>query len=184
MDINQNQNQEYKTSFVLKIIESYGPVFVIILSIFKLFKKQKYLLFYLIGLMSNTILNFLLKIIIKEPRPLALLNNKDKTMNLASKYGFLYPIEKYGMPSGHAQNLGFSLGFMFIFIQNSVIFWICVIISIITMYQRFVSYKHSIIQLIIGFIIGLMVGIMFYQLASHYIKGNLNKKIDDYAFIY
>ena len=52
------------------------------------------------------------------------------------------------------------------------------------MYERFNSLKHSLIQLIIGFIIGIIVGFMFYKLGSHYIKGNLKKKIDDYLAIY
>jgi len=180
------QNDEYPTnslSLFLKIIENYGPVFVMILSIFKLLKKKNYLFFYLIGIMFNTILNLFLKFIIRFPRPSASLDKKDKIMNLSEKHGFLYPIDRYGMPSGHAQNLGFSLGFMFLFIQNSMLLWIFIIISIITVFQRFISFKHSICQLIIGFIIGLTVGYLFYKFANHYIKGNLRKKIDDYAFI-
>lgn len=187
MDLNENQNQNKnqitKIPFLLKIIENYGPVFVMILSIFTLFKKKFYLFFYVIGIMFNTTLNYFLKFIINEPRPSDLINKKDKTMNLAVKHGILYPIIKYGMPSGHAQNLGFSLGFMFLFIQNSLLLWIFIITSIVTMYERFNSLKHSLIQLTIGFIIGIIVGFMFYKLSSNYIKGNLKKKIDDYTFI-
>ena len=57
------------TESYLKIIENYGPIIIIITTIFNLFSKLNYLFFYIIGLAINTILNFTLKFIIKEKRP-------------------------------------------------------------------------------------------------------------------
>ena len=160
----------------LIIIENYGPILVFFISIFILFKKESYLFYYIIGTIINSIINLFLKYLIKQPRPSV------KHIELASNLGYIYSIEKYGMPSGHAQNLGFSIGFMFIFIKTSFILWLFIIISLITLYQRNINQKHSIIQLIIGFIIGLIIGILFYGLTNHYLKGDLSKKKDDNAF--
>jgi len=161
---------------LLKIIENYGPLIIIFISSFKLFSKITYLYFYIIGIIFNTIINSFLKYLIKEPRPSNQFSKEVKNSEL-----FL-PSDNFGMPSGHAQNLGYSLGFMFIFIKNSNLFWIYIIFSIITLFQRFYNEKHTIIQLIIGFFLGLIIGIIFYKLGNHYLKGNLSKKKDDYAF--
>ena len=170
MDSNNIINPE------LQIIENYGPVIVFIISIYELFKKESYLFFYIIGIAFNTILNLFLKYIIRQPRPSL------KNIEFTNKIGYIYSIDKYGMPSGHAQNLGFSLGFMFIFIKNSYILWIFIIISLITMFQRYINNKHNIIQLFIGFVFGILLGFLFYKLANHYVKGNLSIKMDDFAF--
>ena len=158
----------------LQVIEIYGPIIVILISAFDLYKKDTYLFFYIIGIGFNTILNLFLKSVIRQPRPS--LNNIN--------FGFTNSIDKYGMPSGHAQNLGFSIGFMYIFIKKSYILWVVIIISLITMFQRYVNNKHSIIQLFIGYIFGILIGFLFYKLGSHYIKGNLSLKKDDCAFIF
>jgi membrane-associated phospholipid phosphatase len=165
---------------IMIYIERYGFIILILLSIFELSNKQIYLFFFNIGLAINTIINLFLKIIIKEPRP----SNNSKLDELVKKNNYLYDIEKYGMPSGHAQNLGFSCGFMFMFIKNSYLLYIYLIICILTLFQRYKTKKHSILQLIIGFILGFIIGYSLYKFGNHYLKGKLNHKKDDYAFIY
>lgn len=161
---------------LLKIIENYGPLIIIFISSFKLFNKRTYFNFYILGLLFNTIINSFLKYLIQDPRPSNQFSKEVKNSDL------ILPSDKYGMPSGHAQNLGYSLGFMFIFIKNTYFFWIFIIISIITMFQRYISQKHSILQLFIGFIFGLIIGITFYKFGNHFLKGKITKKLDDYAF--
>lgn len=164
---------------ILVFIERYGFIILILLSIFELSNKQVYLFFYNIGLAINTIINIFLKIIIKEPRP----SNNNKYNELAKKHDYLYDFDHYGMPSGHAQNLGFSCGFMFMFIKNSYLLYIYLILSIMTLFQRHKTKKHSTLQLIIGFILGFIFGYILYKIGNHYLKGKLNHKKDDYAFI-
>jgi membrane-associated phospholipid phosphatase len=169
----------------LKIIENYGPIIIIIISIFNLLSKQTYLFFYIIGIVVNTILNFTLKYIIKEKRPSLFYkenNLSEIAADISKKNDYLIPIHAYGMPSGHAQNLGFSLGFMFLFIKNSYLLWIYLIISLITLFERYVNHKHSIIQLLIGFFIGIIIGFIFYKIANHSIKGYISRKKEDNAF--
>jgi membrane-associated phospholipid phosphatase len=165
----------------MELLENHGPIIIILISLYQLFNKQNYLFFYIIGTGFNTILNLFLKYIIKQPRPS---NNYSKLFDIAHKNGYFYSIDKYGMPSGHAQNLGFSCGFMYMFIKNNYLLWIYILISCITLFLRFYSKKHSIFQLFIGYLIGVMIGIIFYYLANHYTKGIINKKKDDYTFIF
>ena len=159
----------------LLFIENYGPLIVIFFSILELYKKKFYLIFFIFGSILNTIINLFLKYIIRQPRP------KIYKIDYANQLGYIYSIDKYGMPSGHAQNLGFSLGFMYFFIKDSYLSYFFIVITFLTLYQRFMNNKHSIIQLILGLIIGLIFGIITFSLANHYIKGNLNIKKDDNA---
>jgi membrane-associated phospholipid phosphatase len=177
-----NTNESY-----LKIIENYGPIIIIITTIFNLFSKQNYLFYYIIGLAINTILNFTLKIIIKEKRPTLFYKEyklSETATDILKKNDYLIPIDAYGMPSGHAQNLGFSLGFMFLFIKKSYLLWIYIFISLITIFERYINHKHSIIQLLIGFFIGIIIGFLFYKIANHSIKGNMSIKKEDNAFLF
>jgi membrane-associated phospholipid phosphatase len=167
---------------LLKIIEQYGPIIIIVISILKLFIKQNYIFFYLIGTAINEILNLFLKYTIKENRP-SISEKQNKIFTLGHQYDYFYSVDKYGMPSGHAQNLGFSLGFMFMFIKHSYLLWVYIIISCITLFQRYINKKHSIIQLFIGYSIGMIIGILFYKLGNHFIKGNVYKKKEDNAYI-
>ena len=177
MELTTNSNLKSKSHIInpeLQVIEIYGPIIVILISAFDLYKKDTYLFFYIIGIGFNTILNLFLKYVIRQPRPS--LNN--------TNFGFTNSIDKFGMPSGHAQNLGFSIGFMYVFIKKSYILWVVIIISLITMFQRYVNNKHSIIQLFVGYIFGILIGFLFYKLGNHFIKGNLSLKKDDCAFIF
>lgn len=171
----------------IKIIENYGPIIIIIISIFNLFSKQKYLFYYIIGIVVNTILNFTLKNIIKEKRPSLFYkeyNLSELATDISKKNDYKVSINAYGMPSGHAQNLGFSLGFMFLFIKNSYLLWIYLIISLITLFKRYINHKHGINQLLIGFLIGLIIGFIFYKIANHSIKGNISRKKEDNSFFF
>lgn len=165
----------------LKIIENYGPIIVIWISIFYLITKPTYLLFYIIGTVINEILNLILKYIIKESRP-SVSDKQNKIFILSHKNEYFNPIHKYGMPSGHAQSLGFSLGFMFMFIKKSYLIWIYIIITCITLFQRYTSKKHSVIQLIIGYSIGIIIGLLFEKMGNHFNKGFISNKKDDNAF--
>ena len=166
---------------MIEIVEQFGPLIIMFISIFQLFNKQNYLFFYIIGISLNTIINLLLKYIIKQPRPL----QPNKIMEIAEKHGYdyLYSIDKYGMPSGHAQNLGFSFGFMYPFIKKSFILTLFYLLfSFSVLFLRHESFRHTLLQLCIGFLFGVILGVIFFYLSSHHIKGNLNKKQDDYSF--
>jgi membrane-associated phospholipid phosphatase len=87
----------------------------------------------------------------------------------------------FGMPSGHAQSSFYTLIFIFFALYPAKILYLYIIITLITLFQRFYFKHHSIIQLIIGTIIGIFTGYVMYFFASQSIKGKITEKIDDFA---
>jgi hypothetical protein len=85
------------------------------------------------------------------------------------------------MPSAHAQNCGFNLAFITLVLNNSFITGLYLVISLISMHQRYKYLNHTILQVIVGFILGLGFGYMFYYIGNKWIKGNLTIKFDDFA---
>jgi membrane-associated phospholipid phosphatase len=98
----------------------YGPFFLIILSWMVLWNKNSLFFYYTIGIFINTLINLILKGIIKQPRPL----DDPRKFNLALTHGkrFLYqngiPYDIFGMPSGHSQSVMFSTAFMYFALKN------------------------------------------------------------------
>jgi membrane-associated phospholipid phosphatase len=175
---------------------TYGPLFLIFLSILFIYKNQKYqnlssysLLFYfIIGVFFNSIFNILLKGIIQQPRPLYDINkfniiiNNNKTKNYFFQNGI--PFDIFGMPSGHAQATFFATTFIWLSLKNINLTLFYLFISFITLYQRVKYNYHSIIQVFIGSIIGIIFALFIYYLATNKLKGFIKNKRDDYAFIY
>jgi len=106
--------------------------------------------YYLIGLFFNSLLNYILKGIIKQPRPL----ENEKLINLALNNGRLFPYEIYGMPSGHAQASLYSTIFIWLVFKNKNILILYLLLTLLTMYNRINTKSHSIIQVIVGAIVG------------------------------
>ena len=72
--------------------------------------------------------------------------------------------EKYGLPSGHMQDVCYTLVFLgFLFGYSLPVWcWICVIMMmILTVVQRFVFKKHTMFQLIAGSFIGTAFAITY-----------------------
>jgi membrane-associated phospholipid phosphatase len=153
----------------------YAPFILFILSIFLLRHLTTYLYFFGAGFILNTILNIILKLIIKEPRPL-----KDKkAIEIGVTNGVHIGFDKFGMPSGHAQNCAFCLTFITMVLNNPFITCMYLLITGITLFERFKYNHHSILQLIIGTLIGIVFGYISYIIANNYITGNINMKEDE-----
>lgn len=168
------------TNYIIIWIDYLGlmaPIFLFIVSIFLLQNKIKYLQVYIIGSILNNILNSILKYAIKEPRP----SKESRILEIAIANHKRVSFDIYGMPSGHAQNCGFNLAFITLVLNNSFITGLYLVISFISMYQRYKYLNHTILQLIIGYILGLGFGYMIYYVGNKWIKGNLTMKMDDFA---
>jgi membrane-associated phospholipid phosphatase len=153
-----------------------APLILFILSLFFLRNKTKYILFFIYGFVFNNILNALLKLLIQEPRP----SKDQKAIEIGITNGARIGFDKYGMPSGHAQNAGFALAFITFSLRSPVITGLYTIISIISLYQRYLYNNHTILQLIVGFFIGIASGYCAYLFATKYITGDIKMKKDDY----
>jgi len=139
--------------------------------------KQKYLLFFVSGFILNNILNIILKLAIKEPRP----STDQKAIEVAVVNGARIGFDKFGMPSGHAQNCGYCLTFITMTLNNPLITLLYSIISVISLFQRYLYNNHTILQLIVGFIIGSGFGGLIYICGNKFIMGNIKMKKDDNA---
>ena len=163
--------------YILDLIGYYGPQILFGSSIFLLYKKSNYLFVYIIGFILDTILNFLIKGIVKQPRP-------------KGDYNIFKPLEQqsprilsdmYGMPSGHSQHVFYSTVFIHFVLKNTNITLLYLFISLLTLYQR-VKYKnHYIIQVIVGGLIGACLAYYMYMYANKKIVGKLVAKKEDNA---
>ena len=161
-----------------------GPIILLLLSIHLLWKKAKLLHYYLYGFMANTIVNILLKLIIKEPRPSVDQNKFDLILNQSknnSIYKKLIHFNMLGMPSGHTQSVIYSTLFIFFALKKYNLLAFYLFISFITIYQRISFNYHTAEQVIVGLIIGLTISYFTFYLATYKIKGNLNHKKEDNA---
>jgi len=154
----------------------FAPIILFILSLFFFRNKPTYLLFFIGGTILNNILNAILKLCIKEPRP----SGDSRAIEIGVTNGERISFDKFGMPSGHAQNCGFALAFITLSLNSPWITGLYLIITVISLFQRYLYNNHNILQLIIGFITGLGFGYAMYSITSNYVRGNIKMKKDDY----
>ena len=140
----------------------YGPIIVIIIISITLQRQQKYMWVYLVFIVINNWVNRWLKLVFLESRP---------TRPIPfSKYEKYTHAEMYGMPSGHASAIGFSI--MYLSLVKGFGHWVifgCWVIGILTMYQRWKYRRHTAEQVAAGFITGGIFGWGVYTLATKWI---------------
>ena len=155
----------------------YSPRIMALFSLFLLRNKLNYLTIYSAGYLFNFILNILLKLALKEPRP----KKTKRVLEIAIANDYEYEYEKFGMPSGHAQACAFSLAFITLVFNDPLITSVYLALTTLALFQRFKYLDHSILQLFVGFCVGLSIGYMFYLIGNKYIKGNIKMRADDSA---
>lgn len=134
-----------------------GPILLFGLSAILLRNKRRTLFIYIVGSILNVLINYFLKMTIKEPRPIE--DNIDlEWINSENKRE---GVDKYGMPSGHAQIVWFSTAFVFCVLKDFTWLFVFVLISLNTAFQRFNYNNHTIRQLFVGSIIGILLGYVF-----------------------
>jgi membrane-associated phospholipid phosphatase len=161
-------------AYLVKIIV-YMPILLFLISSFLLRNKMKYLSYFFAGYVANNGLNAILKLIIQEPRP----SNDSRALEIGIANGQRISFDKFGMPSGHAQTCGFALVFMSLVFDSPKLTAFYLIISFITMAQRYIFNNHTIFQLIVGFVTGGLFGFLTYMIASKNIMGCLKMRPDD-----
>lgn len=167
---------------VLVYVGFFGPFILLFITSALLFLSNKYnlLAFYVGGFFLNSLLNGLLKIVIKDPRPSEDIKLFEAELHNGKRISF----DRYGMPSGHAQSMGYSIGFIFGIFKNPIITNIYLILALITMAQRYLFKNHTIAQLLVGFITGIGVGLGLNWIAFALKVGKLREKRDDYGPTY
>ncbi len=155
----------------------YAPGILGLFSLFLLRNKVNYLSFYIVGSIFNVILNIILKLILKEPRP----KKNARILEIAVGNNYDFDFDKYGMPSGHAQQCAFSLTFITLVLNNPAISSIYLGVTLLTLLQRYTYLDHSILQLVVGLFIGIGIGYLFYSICRKYIQGNIKMRPDEFA---
>ena len=161
----------------IDIVGFFAPSILFFISLFLLWSKSYFLIYYIIGFGLNILLNILLKGLIQQPRP----KEDIKLINISKNNGKRISYDVYGMPSGHAQLCFYSLGFIYLVFNNWnwTIFYF--IISLITLFQR-VKYKnHTIHQVLVGAIVGALFSYFIFYISKRNISGKWTNKKDDYA---
>ncbi len=146
--------------YYIDSIGFYGPVIIGIIDLFALWFCKLYLFSYIICFIVNTMINGIIKSVVKESRPTEqiYLNKYDVTPDTIPS--------KYGMPSGHAQSVAFSITYTYLVIHSPAILIINSFIGVLTIYQRYKYRRHTISQLIIGLITGSIVAMLSYETAK------------------
>jgi len=119
----------------------------------------------------NILLNRFLKSTIKDPRP------EDVKKFLYSEYISKKHVA-YGMPSGHSQNVFYSIVYLYLSNPNYQWLYLTMTIGILTLYERWKFHNHTINQLIVGMILGSSIAYLvvhFREYLREYIDKNINK---------
>jgi len=139
----------------------YGPLILIFIVLFALRNQPKYIWVYFGAIFANNVINRWLKSLFLEERP--------KNPIPFSKYETYKNIESYGMPSGHASAVGFSIIYLVLVKSQSIWLPVCIFIGILTMYQRVKYRRHTLEQVCMGAITGGICGWITYSLATQWI---------------
>lgn len=152
-------------TFIMNTIDYIGWqsfLILIFVSLVLLRNRTRLLYFYLLGLPFNSILNYVLKGMIQDPRP-----SKDtELIKIALHNGKRVGHDVYGMPSGHTQNAFYSIAFIHFTFKNYGLTFCAILLGLLTMYQRVKYNNHTIYQVIVGAMVGSFVGYMSYWLGS------------------
>lgn len=141
----------------------HGPIILFFINIFSLSKRIPYLYSYVFFFMINNFINDRLKSLFREPRP----NNK---IPYIEYYDDIIKKDMYGMPSGHAQSIFYSISFLYLTIKSPIILILSLFIAILTLYQRWKYRNHTFAQLIMGSIVGIIFGSSVYYYTNKYLQ--------------
>jgi len=147
-----------------------------------------FLTYFGIGSVINMLINLLIKSLVKEPRP-----QKDLSHGVKYEFGLKVNdktgvferqgLDRYGMPSGHAQTVAYALGFMGPVLSSNTSVYLLgmyLFVALITVVQRIANHNHTIFQVGIGLILGAIIGQATYHMAKKRIRGKINEKDDDW----
>jgi membrane-associated phospholipid phosphatase len=139
-----------------------GPLLLFSIGIYNLLDQKIYLIAYLVFFITNTLLNKILKRLIKQQRP----SYGKSIMNEQYK-----GTEMYGMPSGHAQSAFFSISFLYLVKESPALFIVELFIAALTLFQRWKYRQHTPEQLFAGSIVGIGFAFFAYWMTKHYLSG-------------
>jgi len=136
-----------------------APFILLCLGSYIMWKSMQwiYLSTFIIGFFLNDLLNRIIKAIVQEPRPPNPINNGNYDDWTKTK-----SVQKYGMPSGHAQGAFYCASFLYFLTKSINVIIGSITLSIITLLHRYIYRKHTAKQLLVGSTIGILTGWIVY----------------------
>jgi hypothetical protein len=140
----------------------FSEMIIFIIVVCLLFKQHLDLSFYLLGLLITSLINRLLKVLIKQDRPtnpIKFLQNE-----MVKKNG-----NTYGMPSGHSQTVFFSLTYLYLTTTKDI-YWLLLglVIGGLMFVERLVFHNHTFLQLLAGAIIGTILAYVVVKIKDQF----------------
>lgn len=131
----------------LDTVGFYGPWIAAICIIVALLKRPVFVVLYVVFFWLNQLLNQLLKLTFREERPSNPIPFSQRERYKGAHF--------YGMPSGHAESVGFSFVFLLL-LEGYRSWWVYIIgaIAMVTCIQRWKYRRHTIEQIIAGLFFG------------------------------
>jgi len=146
----------------------FGELILLCIVSFVLYSNIADLLVFYIGLIVNSFINQTLKPWIKNPRPTS-------PIKFLADEKLLKGSNSYGLPSGHSQNVFYSLTYLYLTVQQFNVWTILGgIIGVITIYERWSHRNHTLLQLIIGAALGCLFA-FFVIYARNQVEKNMRK---------
>jgi membrane-associated phospholipid phosphatase len=147
---------------ILDYIGFTGPLLISLITAISLFEKPNYLFSFIFGSLLNNKLNEILKLWIKERRPINSVDYLDNANIIGA--------HKYGMPSGHAQIISFAIIFLFLTKGPPTWLLLSIFIYFLTVYQRWSFRRHTLEQLFIGTAVGSIFGYIIFWITKRYLE--------------
>lgn len=147
---------------ILRSIGYNGSILLFILTLF-LLPTKTLVLAYILGNILNMSINALLKEWIAEPRPSNEYQHIDVFGKIHEKKVDELGFHEYGMPSGHAQSIWFTVVFVWYVLRNPHLLFVFVCLAIFTSVQRIVLKGHTWEQVFAGSILGGGLGFLTYR---------------------
>ena len=156
----ENGNKIIRT---LDTVGFLGPFILFGIGVWQLWGNNGFWCAYLVVFVTNSIINKIVKVIVKQPRP----NDGESIMN--ENYT---GTEQYGMPSAHAQSVFSSLTFLYLVKESPA--WLIgeLFIAGLTIYQRWKYRRHTMEQLGVGAVLGMIVAYGGYFMTKQYLQEN------------
>ena len=142
-----------------------GPYIVSIITAIRLLYRIPFLVAFIIARYANDQINKILKLTIKEERP------KDNNNYGNEKYE---GASRYGWPSGHSQEIFFSIIFLYLATKSTPLLILTSFIAAMTFYQRLSSKKHTMSQLLAGSVVGSVNGYIAYRITKKFLETKRN----------
>lgn len=148
-------------------VGTFSPIILFFITLFALRTHKTRAYFFLFGYAFTLVSNYFLKILFKQPRP----NQNAELFRIQLEHNKYIDPARYGMPSGHAQLLFYSLAFVLLsYSKPPAMIWLYVALVLIGCAQRVVFHLHTFAQVIVGAFFGLLGAFFVVRISSSLLR--------------